>query len=71
MTYSFCFALIDQATQQTFGMIPYVGSSVTKYRVGIVTVVQDSGPFDIKRQKVPKPELVGCGRLPCFGRVSI
>lgn len=38
MPYSFCFALIDQATQQAFGVIPHVGSGVTKNCVGIVAV---------------------------------
>lgn len=32
---------------------------------------KDSCPLNIKGQKVPKPEIVGCGMLPCVGRVPI
>lgn len=65
------FALVDQATQEVFCVIPYVGSGVPKYHIRVIAIVQDSCTFDIKRQRVLKPEMVVCWVLPGVCRVSI
>ena len=52
-------------------MIPYVGSSVTKDHVRVVTIIQNSCAFDVKGQRILKPEVVIFGMLPSVGRVSI
>ena len=67
------FALIDQATQETFRVIPYISSGVTKHHVRIIAITQDSCPFDIKRQRVLQPVMVACQCrvLPSARRVSV
>ena len=52
-------------------MIPYISSSITKYHVRVVAIIQDSRPFDIKGQRILKPEMVGCGVLPSARRVPV
>lgn len=70
MTYIICFALINQATQQAFGVIPHISGSVTKYCVRIIAVIQDSCTFNIKRQRVLEPKMV-VWVLPSVRRVPV
>ena len=60
MPYFLCIALIYQAPEQAFGVIPHISRSVTKDHVRVIAISHDPCPFDIKRQKVPKPEFFAC-----------